>query len=84
MGRNYWEMLHLAHTAEAGGGGGRGGLDPGPWMQIRNEKKWCISIRIRIKSMRIRHTVIIETGIQCCGSGSGIRCLFDPCIRDPE
>ncbi len=22
--------------------------------------------------------------IQCCGSGSGIRCLFDPWIRDPE
>ncbi len=21
---------------------------------------------------------------QCCGSGSGIRCLFDPWIRDPE
>jgi hypothetical protein len=21
--------------------------------------------------------------IQCCGSGSGIRCLFDPWIRDP-
>jgi hypothetical protein len=21
---------------------------------------------------------------QCCGSGSGIRCLFDPRIRDPE
>ena len=20
---------------------------------------------------------------QCCGSGSGIRCLFDPWIRDP-
>jgi hypothetical protein len=20
---------------------------------------------------------------QCCGSGSGIRCLFDPGIRDP-
>jgi hypothetical protein len=26
MGLNYWEMLHLAHTAEAGGGGGRGRL----------------------------------------------------------
>jgi hypothetical protein len=23
------------------------------------------------------------TKIQCCGSGSGIRCLFDPWIRDP-
>ncbi len=22
--------------------------------------------------------------MQCCGSGSGIRCLFDPWIRDPE
>jgi hypothetical protein len=22
MGPNYWEMLHLARTAEAGGGGG--------------------------------------------------------------
>jgi hypothetical protein len=21
--------------------------------------------------------------LQCCGSGSGFRCLFDPCIRDP-
>jgi|LakMenE01Jun11ns_1017448.scaffolds.fasta_scaffold9950543_5 hypothetical protein len=21
---------------------------------------------------------------QCCGSGFGIRCLFDPWIRDPE
>jgi hypothetical protein len=21
--------------------------------------------------------------MQCCGSGSGIRCLFDPWIRDP-
>jgi hypothetical protein len=21
---------------------------------------------------------------QCCGSGSGIRCLFDPWVRDPE
>ena len=21
---------------------------------------------------------------QCCGSGSGIRCVFDPWIRDPE
>ncbi len=21
---------------------------------------------------------------QCCGSGSGIRCLFDPWIRDPD
>jgi hypothetical protein len=25
-----------------------------------------------------------KTGKQCCGSGSGIRCLFDPWIRDPE
>ncbi len=25
-----------------------------------------------------------ETIYQCCGSGSGIRCLFDPWIRDPE
>jgi hypothetical protein len=24
----------------------------------------------------------IFTGKQCCGSGSGIRCLFDPWIRD--
>jgi hypothetical protein len=23
------------------------------------------------------------TDDQCCGSGSGIRCLFDPWIRDP-
>jgi hypothetical protein len=23
------------------------------------------------------------TKYQCCGSGSGIRCLFDPWIRDP-
>jgi hypothetical protein len=22
--------------------------------------------------------------IQCCGSGSGIRCLFGPWIRDPD
>ncbi len=26
----------------------------------------------------------IRIGFQCCGSGSGIRCLFDPWIRDPE
>jgi hypothetical protein len=23
------------------------------------------------------------TNFQCCGSGSGIRCYFDPWIRDP-
>jgi hypothetical protein len=28
-------------------------------------------------------TVYDFTGTQCCGSGSGIRCLFDPWIRDP-
>jgi hypothetical protein len=27
---------------------------------------------------------ILEKKLQCCGSGSGIRCLFDPKIRDPE
>jgi hypothetical protein len=26
---------------------------------------------------------VSETFKQCCGSGSGIRCLFDPWIRDP-
>jgi hypothetical protein len=26
----------------------------------------------------------LRTAYQCCGSGSGIRCLFDPWIRDPE
>ncbi len=25
----------------------------------------------------------LESGLQSCGSGSGIRCLFDPWIRDP-
>ncbi len=30
----------------------------------------------------IQHATLY-TG-QCCGSGTGIRCLFDPWIRDPE
>jgi hypothetical protein len=25
-----------------------------------------------------------QRNMQCCGSGSGIRCLFDPWIRDPN
>jgi hypothetical protein len=29
------------------------------------------------------HNVRIVLGAQCCGSGSRIRCLFDPWIRDP-
>jgi hypothetical protein len=35
---------------------------------------------------RIRNTVraLIQSVNQCCGSGSGIRCPFDPWIRDPE
>jgi hypothetical protein len=30
----------------------------------------------------IRHTHPGGSGMQCCGSGSGIRCLFGPWIRD--
>jgi hypothetical protein len=42
-------------------------------------------MRIQIQlftAMRIR--IQVFTQMQCCGSGSGIRCLFDPWIRDPE
>jgi hypothetical protein len=48
-------------------------------------------IRIRIKVMRIRNPGFVNTIIsgplqslfflQCCGPGSGIRCLFGPWIR---
>ncbi len=37
---------------------------------------WKIRIRIRDEPPG-------SGTIQCCGSGSGIRCLFDPWIRDP-
>jgi hypothetical protein len=29
------------------------------------------------------YCIIYEAFTQCCGPGSGIRCLFDPWIRDP-
>jgi len=29
-------------------------------------------------------TLVFKDNKQCCGSGSWIRCLFDPWIRDPE
>jgi hypothetical protein len=32
---------------------------------------------------KVSGDVQCRTIYQCCGSGSGIRCLFDPWIRDP-
>jgi hypothetical protein len=35
--------------------------------------------------IRLRESFLLAKNlVQCCGSGSGIRCLFDPWIRDPE
>ncbi len=42
----------------------------------------CLS-RIRIFSIPSRIQICIKEFKQCCGSGSGIRCLFDPWIPRP-
>jgi hypothetical protein len=36
--------------------------------------EWVYKLYADIPKQTLRH---------CCGSGSGIRCLFDPWIRDP-
>jgi hypothetical protein len=46
-------------------------IDPGHLMQIRNTDLYL-------------YWHFDYAGRQCCGSGSGIRCFFDPWIRDPE
>jgi len=35
-----------------------------------------------VSGSRIRILIFYPSWIQCCGSGSGIRCFFDPGIRD--
>jgi hypothetical protein len=54
---------------------------------------WGSRILIRLSEVRIR--ILLSSSkkskknlafycfVQCCGSGSRIRCLFDPWIRDP-
>ena len=37
-----------------------------------------------IKTVQGRPPLLFLFDNQCCGSGSGIRCFFDPWIRDPE
>jgi hypothetical protein len=68
------------------------------WIQIRIRVKSWIRIRIIVKIQELLRlkmdpwrawTLKMEAWmlrIQCCGSGSVIRCLFDPWIgiRDPE
>jgi hypothetical protein len=52
--------------------------NPGSWIQG--------SIKHRIPDPQHSYLYVIlvcDTG-QCCGSGSGIRCLFEPGIQDPE
>jgi len=39
-------------------------------------------ITASVVELKLFFTVPVPT-FQCCGSGSGIRCLFDPWIRDP-
>ena len=57
-----------------------GNPDPeDPWIRIRINLKCSIRIRIRIHLIRI-HNSASSYFMQCCGSG--IRCLFDPGIRD--
>jgi hypothetical protein len=65
--------------------------------ESESESDQIVRIRIRIRK---DPNTILHTGrcanrkslkkkkkmffFQCCGSGSGIRCLLDPWIRDPE
>jgi hypothetical protein len=46
-------------------------------------RKKCIK---RYREILYCQSILMEfrRGKQCCGSGSGIRCLFDPWIRDLE
>jgi hypothetical protein len=37
---------------------------------------------ISSESGSIPYPILIQGFVQCCGSGSGIRCLLDPWIRD--
>jgi hypothetical protein len=45
--------------------------------KIKRSKKLYFSSETSIKDFKLS-----RVNIQCCGSGSGIRCLFDPWIRD--
>ncbi len=40
-------------------------------------------LRQNIRMEELLAGTVIHTAYQCCGSGSEIRCLFDPWIRDP-
>jgi hypothetical protein len=48
--------------------------------RLKWRKSWCLSSPSELRRSRRRWVLIIL--IQCCGSG--IRCLFDPWIRDPR
>jgi hypothetical protein len=72
------------------------GMDPRIWIHtkmswIRNTgtkrlvtARQTVHIRIRINLNCLIRIPIRNADRQCCGSGSGIRCLSDPWIRDPE
>ncbi len=38
----------------------------------------------QVTAFQTSYDVFSDAQQQCCRSGSGIRCLFDPWIRDPE
>jgi hypothetical protein len=57
---------------------------PGGLRQINTGRQVPLYRSIFKKSGHLGFSVfIVIWSMQCCGSGSGIRCLFDPWIRDP-
>ncbi len=59
-----------ADSDDGGGGGGRDRAESGGWIDLGKDDKLAL--------VRLFSTIMS----QCCGSGSGIRCPFDPWNRD--